>query len=107
MKKTRIEALEEFFTQDRNDVFSRYALGLEYISQHEYERGIKYLSEVLKLDPNHIAAYQQLGQIYARLLRTDESINIYRQGIEAARNLGDNHAVQEMTNELEEVSEEG
>ena len=106
MSEARLGALKQLLDKDPNDSFTRYALAMEYQSRGEPETAITYLKEVMRRDASYIPAYHLLGQIYAKLNRTQEAKNIYRMGIEAADAAGDLHARREMTEELEELEDE-
>ncbi|HTR80719.1 MAG TPA: tetratricopeptide repeat protein [Bacteroidota bacterium] len=102
----RIKALGELLAKDQNDAFSRYALALEYNSLGETDKAIDELQELIRRDPNYIAAYRQLGQLYAKMNKTREAKKYYRKGIELAEETNDSHAKREMEEELEEIEDE-
>ncbi len=102
----RIKALKDFLAKDPGDIFSRYALALEYRSLGESENAIAELAELLRRDPKYIAGFQQLGQIYHALNKTREAKRYLRKGIEIATAANDIHAKQEMEEELEEIEDE-
>jgi tetratricopeptide (TPR) repeat protein len=106
MTQSRLESLKQLLVEDPNDSFTRYALALEYNSLGEPETAVSFLKEVIDRDATYLPAYHQLGQICARLNRTEEAKQIYRKGIELAKATGDAHAREEMTEELEELEDE-
>lgn len=106
MPEARLEALKRLLEKDPNDSFTRYALAMEYQSRGEPDTAITYLKEVVSRDANYIPAYHLLGQVLAKLNRTQEAKRTYRQGIEVAEVAGDTHAKKEMTEELEELEDE-
>ena len=99
----RLEALLKFLAQDPDDTFTRYAIGLEYITSKEYDEAIKFLESVLALDKNYLAAYQQLGHIYAITNRKDKAVEVYQRGIESANLSGDKHAADNISKFLAEL----
>ena len=99
----RLEALLKFLAQDPNDTFTRYAIALEYIASKEYDEAVKFLDSVLALDNNYLAAYQQLGHIYAITDRKEKAVEIYKRGIESAKISGDNHAADNISKFLAEL----
>lgn len=103
MVKSRFETLKDFLARDPKDSFTRYALAMEYVGQHEIGEATKQLEELLKHDGLYVPAYQQLGSLYARLERRDEAISILRRGIEVAKDAGDTHARGEMLDALDEL----
>jgi Tfp pilus assembly protein PilF len=99
----RLEALLKFLAQEPDDTFTRYGIALEYIAIQDYEEAIKFLESVLALDKNYLAAYQQLGHVYAITNRKDKAAEIYKSGIESARLAGDKHAADNISNFLAEL----
>jgi thioredoxin-like negative regulator of GroEL len=102
----RIEKLKMFLAADPHDVFTRYALALEYHGLGQSALAIETLLELLAQDANYIPAYQQSGQIYATLNKTGEAKEMYRRGIAAAAAQGDTHAQHEMQEELDVLGDE-
>lgn len=107
MAKSRFEALQEYLAQDPNDSFTRYALAMEYVGQHEVAKAVEQLEDLLNRDNLYIPAYQQLGYLYAQLERRDEAISILRRGIEVATAAGETHARGEMLDALDELELSG
>ncbi len=99
----RLEALLKFLDQDPDDAFTRYGIALEYIAIKDFEKAIEFLNSVLEHDKNYLAAYQQLGHIYAITNRKDLAIEIYKNAIEAAKATGDKHAADNISNFLAEL----
>jgi len=106
MTPSRLDSLKLLLEENPNDSFTLYAIALEYDSLGEPETAVTYLKEIIERDANYLPAYRQLGQILARLNRTEEAKPIYRKGIEIAETIGDAHAKQEMTEELDEIEDE-
>lgn len=92
----RIDMINSMLEKEPDDLFLNYALGVEYatdlgtVSDAESQFKI-----VLGLDPNYIAAYYQLGKLLESLLRKPEALAYYKTGLEKAKALGDNKAVNE------------
>lgn len=103
MSSPRLESLLQFLEKDRNDSFTRYAIALEYISLGDIELGIRYLEDVIHLDPGYVAAYQQLGSVYNDAGREEDALNILRRGIGIARKSGDLHAASEMQDAIDDI----
>jgi predicted Zn-dependent protease len=92
-----------FLEQDPNDSFARYAVALEYRGLREYARAIDYLSDLRRRDPDYIAAYFQLGQIYTAIEEPEKATEALAEGIRVARKAGDLHAASEMQAALDEL----
>lgn len=102
----RIQKLKELLEKNPNDAFSRYALALEYMGMSDLQTAIDELEQLIQSDPNYLAAYHQLGQIYGKLNRTQEAKRVYRKGIDLAQELGEEKEAKEMREELEELEDE-
>ena len=99
--KTRREMLEAFVTEDPNDSFSRYALALELEKEIGAQEAVAQLREVISRDPGYVAAYHQLGRLLAQSGLIDNAREVYRRGIEAASDSGDQRSRSEMQEALE------
>jgi Tfp pilus assembly protein PilF len=105
-RQERIEALSDLLAKDPNDSFSRYALAVEYVGEENMDMAIDELLEVIRRDPEYVAAYRQLGQVHLKLNKTKEAKQYYRKGIELAEKSNDLHAKEEMEEELEDIEDE-
>lgn len=92
----RIDMLNSMLEKEPDDLFLNYALGVEYAndlaSVADAESQFKI---VMGLDANYIAAYYQLGKLLESLLRKPEALEYYKTGLEKAKTLGDQKAVNE------------
>ena len=98
----RIEKLKELITNDPKDLFSRYALALEYNGINEPLTAVEVLEELLKIDSAYLPAYHQLGQMLGKLNKTKEAKQFYRAGIDLAMAQNDEKTVKELREELED-----
>ncbi len=105
MSTSRLSALQKFLEQDPNDSFTRYAIAMEYASQKDFISAIDQLQQVTVIDPKYIPAYHQLGLLHSQLGKKEESKQFFLSGIQAARLVGDSHAVSEMQESLDELEE--
>ncbi len=101
---SRLEQLQKFLEEEPADVFTHYAIALEFVSMGKFARAIEQLQEVLALDPNYVAAYHQLGLLFVRMHNTREAVKAFEQGIKVAEMIGDVHARTEMENAIDELS---
>ena len=92
-----ISSLEKLLGTPRDGALLRYSLGLEYAKLGDHPRAAQYLRDALARDPHYSAAWKALGRCLAEASRSDEAIDAYRRGIEAARAKGDRQAEKEMT----------
>ncbi len=100
---TRLEQMLSFLEQDPTDSFTRYAVALEYMSRKEYRVAEDYLNGLRERDPNYVATYYQLGQIYTSLEEWDNAEEAYTTGSTIARKEGDLHALSELQAALDDL----
>ncbi len=96
----RIAMIEHLLKTEPDDVFLNYALALE-LSNDEATRsqGLDQYFKVLKLDPEYVPAYYQLGKFYEAEGKNPEAIDILKKGLVFAREKKDLKSV----NEFEEA----
>jgi Tfp pilus assembly protein PilF len=97
----RIEILKGFLEENANDSFSRYALALEYVKAGRSDDALREFETVKAKDPDYVATYFQLGQLYQKLGRNHEAEKTLRTGITVAAKVGDEHTRSELEASLE------
>jgi Tfp pilus assembly protein PilF len=100
---SRIELLKGFLKENSNDSFSRYALALEYVKLGQHEDAKREFETVMSKDPEYVATYYQLAQLYRTLSMRHEAEKTYRTGITVASKLGDEHTRSELESALESL----
>src|SRR5262245_1057798 len=98
---SRIEKLKTFLNADPSDSFSRYALALEYVKVDQIDDALQAFETVRDKDPNYVATYYQLGQLYQKIGRRHEAEKTFRTGITVAAKAGDSHTQSELEGALE------
>jgi Tfp pilus assembly protein PilF len=93
--------LKQFLKENSNDSFSRYALALEYVKLGMNDEAVREFETVRARDPDYVATYYQLGQLYRNLLRTHDAEKTFRTGITVASKMGDEHTRSELEAALE------
>jgi len=93
---SRLEQLKKFLEDEPVDAFTHYAIAIEYVSLRKHDQAIAKFEEVFALDPNYVAAYHQLGLLYAKMHMSNDALKIFEQGIQVAGLTGDMHARSEM-----------
>jgi tetratricopeptide (TPR) repeat protein len=81
----RLDQLLQFYEDDPDDAFTRFALAQEYLNRGETEKALAFFEELVDTDPEYVGTYYHLGKLYERLDRTDDAIETYEQGVEVAR----------------------
>lgn len=93
----RIKALLGMLAQEPEDEFLNYALGLEYANDSSsYALAEAQFLKVLTNNVNYIAAYYQLGQLYAAMNNKEKALNTLQQGLQAAKLQKNNKAINEI-----------
>lgn len=96
----RLNTLLALLKDEPDDVFLNYAVGLEYAAAGQTDEAALQFTRVLQIENNYIAAYYQLGQLYAGAHDTGKAIQYYRQGLEKALAKKDNKAINEFNEAL-------
>jgi tetratricopeptide (TPR) repeat protein len=91
----RITLLKEFLIKEPNDIFSNYALGIEFFVEQDMDQAIFQFKKVLSLNSDYIAAYYQLGKIFEAQLKNTEALDYYKKGLLIAQIAKDNKSINE------------
>lgn len=97
----RKEKIEERLRSDPDDVFLNYSYAMELSKEGDVAAASQAFKRVRELDPRYVPAYFQEGQMLASEGEVDSAREILQQGIAVARQVGDSHALGEMTEFLE------
>lgn len=99
----RIDLLKEFLRENANDSFSRYALALEYVKLNQLEDARREFETVRDKDPDYLATYYQLGQLYLKMSLRHDAEKTFRTGITVATKQKDEHTQSELESALESI----
>jgi Tfp pilus assembly protein PilF len=67
----------------------------------DHDGAVREFEAVCKNDPNYVATYFQLGQLYQKIGQTHEAEKTFRTGISVAAKAGDEHTRSELEGALE------
>jgi len=101
----RIAMLNEILSQNPNDAFARYGLGMEYSKSGDVERAMDEFGKLLSIHPDYTAGYFMAAQTLAGANRAEEAKKMLVEGISSARRTGNSHAQSEMTAMLEDLKQ--
>ncbi len=101
--KSRKEQLQEMLVDQPDDVFLRYALGMEYVSEGKDEEAVTCFRQLYEITPDYAPAYHQAAQALLRLGRAPDAATALSQGAAVARTQGDLHAAEEMQGLLDSI----
>ena len=96
----RLAALLDFYRDDPDDPFTRFALAQEYLKAGDSERARSFFEDLVDDHPDYVGTYYHLGKLYERLGRSESAAAAYRAGVEAATRAGDLHARSELQGAL-------
>ncbi len=96
MQNQRLTKLFEFLEADPTDSFILYAIATEYNVQQDSENALKYYLQLTQLHPDYVGTYYHLGKLYEKLGNKEQAIKTYQDGMQAARNKRDMHALSEL-----------
>lgn len=94
---TRREQIEAMLAEEPADTFLRYSLALERAKAGELADCLAGLRELTRDDPPYVPAFFMAAQQLAQAHRIDEARAFLRDGIEQARQQGNDHAAGEMS----------
>ncbi len=96
MQNTRLEKLLEFFKNEPEDEFLKYALATEYLRLNDTDKALFYYEDLVNNHPRYVGTYYHLGKLYEGLNRTEDAIVVYEKGMLVAKDARDNHAFSEL-----------
>jgi tetratricopeptide (TPR) repeat protein len=92
----RLKHLQEFYEEDPDDPFTRFALAQEHLKRGSARKALTFFEELVETDPEYVGTYYHLGKLYERLGRTDDAIKTYDAGIAVARDQRDQKNLSEL-----------
>ena len=96
IQRERRDALETMLADDPNDTFALYGLALEYKVEQKLSEAQQLLTRTIELDPEHLYAYYQLGEILMNLGDDEEAEEVLSSGADMAEKVGDAKALGEL-----------
>jgi predicted Zn-dependent protease len=102
----KIAMLKEILAQQPGDAFARYGLAMAYASEGELETAVGEFDRLLAEHPGYTAGYFMAGQTLVKAGRVEDAKRRLREGISSAREAGNNHALNEMQQLLDELGED-
>lgn len=100
MNKERMEMISEMLRKNPDDSFLRYAAALEHKKNDESEIAIGLLEELIRKNPDYLAAYYQLGKLYEAKGQVHVAIKHYKNGKELATKVNDKKTLGELSEAL-------
>ena len=100
---SKIEQIQEFLKNQPGDAFLTHALALEYIKADDLEKARNLFEDLLGRQPDYVGSYYHLAGLLAKMEEKQRAVEWYEKGIAAAKKAGDQHALRELQNALEEL----
>ncbi len=104
MNIDRVDKLKAFLAASPTDSFVQHALALEYIKAGDDASARALFETLLQREPGYIGSYYHLAKLLERADDIPGAIRVYEQGMEQARNAGDQHALGELRGAYEELT---
>lgn len=106
MSVNRLEKLLEFLKNEPDDEFLLYALATEYLRLNQTDMALSYYEKLVTKHAAYVGTYYHLGKLYEALNRRDDALKTYENGMKAAREARDNHALSELQSVYNELNDE-
>jgi tetratricopeptide (TPR) repeat protein len=100
---SRKDQLLEFLKTSPKDDFLNYALAQEYISEGNDVAAQDLFNSLLEWHPNYVATYYHLGKLLERQGLKEQAMEMYRKGMEKAREAREQHSLAELQSALLEL----
>jgi Flp pilus assembly protein TadD len=101
MSKPRLETLKELLAQNPDDSFIRYGVAMEHLREGDYAPAVEEFRELLKRNPEYVAAYYHCGQALEKLGDLEGARSVYESGIALCTRTGDLHTRSELQTALD------
>ena len=103
---SRIEQLRSFIADDPKDIFSKYALALEYAANEMIEEAIVELCKLKEIESDYLPLYYQLGKLFEKSGNILLAIDAYQAGIPIAQTQKNTKTLSELKSALEQLQED-
>lgn len=100
MSSKRLAVLEKMTAAGSRDPFAWYGLAMEYSSLGRIDDALKSFTQLRDIDASYVPMYLMCGTVLVKAGRADEARQWFSEGIDAARDKGDNHALSELQTAL-------
>ena len=94
---SRLERLRAMLAEDPQDVFLRYAMGMELKGLDERAASVEIFRSLMRETRPHVPSFFMAGQVLVAGGDIDEARTVLRDGIEEARRQNELHAAGEMS----------
>ena len=96
MSSNRLEKLLDFFKNEPQDPFLKYALATEYLVMDEQDKALAFFEDLVQNHADYVGTYYHLGKLYETIGRNSDAEKTYEKGMQVARQARDSHALAEL-----------
>jgi tetratricopeptide (TPR) repeat protein len=96
MTSDRLQQLLSLLKNNPNDSFVNFAIAKEYENFNDHENALKYYLQLVEQDKMYVGTYYHLGKLYEKMEEPGLAFSTYKDGMKVARELGDQHAYNEL-----------
>ena len=93
----RLEKLKEMLIESPADAFLLFALAKEYESAGAQAEALEGYRKLQALHPDYVGLYYHLGKLLEQEGQGKAALEVYHQGLEVAKRVGDGHAFRELS----------
>lgn len=93
----RLQQLLQLLENSPNDSFILFAIAKEHEKLKEEEKALDYYNRLVQSDPGYVGTYYHLAKLYEKREHLNEALETYEKGMQIARQLGDHHALAELS----------
>jgi tetratricopeptide (TPR) repeat protein len=101
----RIDQLKSYLGNRPDDPFVLYALAIEYKNGGVADEALRYFAEVHRRFPEYVATYLHYGGLLRDQGDLGKAKQLFHEGMERAREKGENHALSELADALSLLEE--
>ena len=97
MRSDRLQQLENLLQSSPKDSFLLFAIAKEQEKLEEETKALEYYHLLVQNDPQYVGVYYHLAKLYEKQEAFPQALEFYEKGIQIARQLGDAHALAELS----------
>ncbi len=92
----RLQQLMALWEANPTDTFVLFAIAKEYEKIGDDTQALTWYVRLQETDPTYVGLYYHLGRLHERMGRSADALEVYRKGMQVARQTGDLHAWSEL-----------
>lgn len=100
---SRLQQLAKLLERDPDDAFLNFGLAMEYRAAGDWEAALRQFDRTIAVDPYYLAAHMRKGETLLQNRRFDEARAALERGAELARERGEGHLLENITEMLAQI----